>query len=178
MSLYTATANTHHDAEQHPFGERLATGTLTREEYAAWIYAMCEIHFELDAYLPPCLQRLGALTLDLLALGGDPSREFMPSIDHIFEHKEEGGIGYVGGLAYIVCGANLRGGQVIKKTLEPLGFPCNHATFYDFKEPNAWLEKFREMDHLADAANQAFRDIIAIMDQIYEHVTPAEAKAA
>ena len=167
MTLYNATTAAHHDAENHPFGQRMAAGRRSRQEWADWLQAMLDIHTVLDPYLPTSLQRGGDLALDLYQML--PVRgERTESAQRIVEAIRSGDLSVIGGVSYILCGANLRGGQVIKEKLIPVGFPCNHLTFESFVEPNKWLGKLRECGVLADSANTAFKLVLDVMSEIDE----------
>ena len=163
MNLYEATKALHHDAESHPWGQRMAKGLIGRQEWADWLRAQAIVHAELDLHLPPCLQRSGELLLDmsvtLPAQGRDnlAARRFAKSLS---------GTMLIGGAAYIFCGAHLRGGAVIRKRLEPIGYSCAHLRFGFAQEANDWLKALREANELAPGAVGAFRAVIEIMGEI------------
>jgi len=163
-NLYHATTDLHHDAEKHPFGVRMAEGTLSRQEWTDWLGAMGQLHLVLDPYLPPSLKRMHDLHMDqllMLPLVPHYSLEAAETASRLCEPE------LIGGLAYILSGANLRGGQVIRKRLMPLGFPCHHLTFEsDANAADAWLKKLREATELRVGAQEAFRAVLKIMDEI------------
>lgn len=163
MSLYEATTDLHHDAEQHPWGQRMAQGEISRSEYADWLGALTEIHVELDRHLPPYLQRGGELLLDAAATLPDmprPIEAAMELADTLTDPVS------IGGAAYIFCGAHLRGGAVIRKRMEPKGFSCHHLRFIEAKAANSWLVALRPHMELVPGARRAFEGIIRIMDDI------------
>lgn len=166
-NLYHATTNLHHDAEKHPFGERMLNGTLSRQEWTDWLGAMEQIHIALDPYLPPSLKRAHDLHMDLLMmLPLKPARsEAIEALTLDLIDPE-----LIGGLSYVLSGANLRGGQVIRKRLSPLGFPCNHLSFDAMHVAPAdnWLKRLRDAKALRDGAQQAFRAVLCVMDEINE----------
>jgi len=168
MDLYYSTKEIHHEAEQHPFGSRMAAGEITRQEWCDWLGANLQIHFKLDIYLPPYLQRSSEFAMDLYQLLPlVPKHSFSASL--LADKLDSKNPSTIGGLAYVMCGANLRGGQVMAKKLEPLGFPCCHTRFPDMPQANEWLNRLRERGELATSAQQAFRGIISVMDEINEH---------
>lgn len=162
--LYKATTELHHSAELHPFGQRMATGTLTRAEWANWLGAMLQIHLALDPYLPPSLKRAHDLQMDLAEML--PLRaEFSPVAAGIVAALTD--VELIGGLCYILSGANLKGGQVIRKRIEPLGFPCHHLTFLsETAAADKWLKQLREVPALAKGAQDAFAAVLVLMTEI------------
>jgi len=171
VNLYDATTALHHDAESHPWGQRMAKGLIDRQEWADWLRAQAIVHAELDRHLPPCLQRSGELLLDMAvtlpAQGRDSlaARRFAKSLS---------GTTQIGGAAYIFCGAHLRGGAVIRKRLEPIGLSCAHLRFTFAQEANDWLKAMREAAELATGAVAAFRAVIEVMNEIQAQNALAE----
>lgn len=165
MNLYTETIEIHHNAQKHPFGKRLAGGTLSEQEYADWIGALWQIYSELDTYLPTYLKRTPDLTMDIA------------SLEPIVPHHSLAAEAYLrtmntandyAGLAYTVVGANCRGGQLIKKQVEPLGYPVDYVTFtpenLDLAEK--WLKNMRNRVGVAESAKNAFSALKVVMDEI------------
>lgn len=162
-TLREATTGVHHGAEQTPFGERMATGTLTMQEWADWLGAMGFIHTFIDAYMPACLRRSDELFDDLREAGpAHPLVSVRGIVETLRKVDEDVMLGY----CYVCSGANLRGGQVIRKVLEPKGFPCRHLYFEDFREPNEWFESLRDRTELAEPAQRAFAAIVGVMGEI------------
>lgn len=164
-NLYHATTNLHHDAEKHPFGQRMAEGTLTRQEWVDWLGAMEQIHVALDPYLHPSLKRAHDIHMDqLMMLPLTPRHSEVA--DSIVKSLDNARL--IGGLCYILSGANLKGGQVIRKKIEPLGFPCNHLTFApeDASPADKWLKRLRDATELAEGAKAAFIGVLKVMDEI------------
>jgi heme oxygenase len=163
-TLREATTGVHHGAEQTPFGERMATGTLTMQEWADWLGAMVLVHLRIDEHLPGCLRRSSELLKDLGATG--ISENPLISARGIAAALDHGDRELVLGFCYVCSGANLRGGQVIRKVLEPKGFPCSHLYFENFREPNEWFESLRDRTDLAQPAQRAFAAIVGVMGEI------------
>lgn len=163
VSLYEATRDLHHEAEKHPFGGRMASGTLSVQEWADWLWAQKHVHEALDPHLPPSMQRGGALLLDLammLPLLPRPSTA-AASFAHDLSSTP-----LIAGAAYVFGGAHLRGGAVIRKRLEPHGLPCAHLRFDQAREANEWLTALRSAPGIEQGARAAFRSILSVMDEI------------
>lgn len=163
MSLYELTRTLHHEAETHPWGKRMAVGDITMKEYADWLGALSTIHEALDPNLPVALQRCGALMEDTLAClpeQGTPNKaasEFAKSLHDPVS---------IGGAAYIMIGAHFRGGAVIRKRMEPKGFPCRHLRFSDAAAADQFLKLLRPLEDLAPGAQRCFRATINVMEEI------------
>lgn len=165
-NLYHATTDLHHDAEKHPFGERMANGTITQQEWTDWLGAMSQIHLAIDPYLHPSLKRGHDVAMDLmmmLPLTPNYSTAAAEALTNLDQNPE-----LIGGLCYILSGANLRGGQVIRRKLEPIGFPVHHLTFApeDALPADRWLKKLRDATGVAGGAQDAFRAVLRVMDEI------------
>jgi hypothetical protein len=163
MSLYELTRHLHHACEAHPFGQRMASGAISRGEWADWLGALSTIHTVLDPHLPPCLRRGPELLEDAVATLPDAPRPL--SVAAAYARSLTGPV-MLGGAAYIFSGAHFRGGAVMRKRLEPLGFSCAHLRFADAAGANAQIVSLRNIDHLAFGAQEAFAAILRIMGQI------------
>lgn len=165
MNLYEYTTAAHHGAETSKLGGLLTSGTVSRQQWANWLHSELCLRENMDVFLPQSMRRSADLTMDLLSMGDVKSNiidtEFVWSI--VVKTRN---VQYLGGLLYIIGGANLRGGAVIRKTLEPLGFPCRHLHWNPDEAFHAdrWLKELREFSWLGDAANEAFKDVVAVMD--------------
>lgn len=183
QTLYKATLDLHHQAEEHPFGAAMSSGELSCQEWADWCGAMQQIYYTLDPFLPPSLKRADDLFLDILSLvprGVVPYHSVVAQdfCDDVVSNPSQ--IGIIAGMAYVLSGANLRGGQVIKKTLMKKGYPCNHLTFTISEREDAeeWLSSLRavskdgNVDHeniapVVHGSQIAFKKVIWIMDEIW-----------
>jgi len=163
MNLRDLTRDLHHAAEAHPFGTRMSQGDITRQEWADWLASLRCVHTKLDAHLPPFLDRRGQILLDLgmlLPINGTPAKA-ANDLSWVSDS-----VSSIIGTAYIFGGAHLRGGAVMRKRLEPLGFPCSHLRYDQAKEANDYIVSLRDISHAADGATKAFNMIIRIMDEI------------
>jgi heme oxygenase len=142
----------------------MAAGDITAQEWADWLGALALIHAALDVHLPACLHRQRELMLDRLATDAI-SRPSRAALDFAFTLDTETA---VMGAAYIFFGAHLRGGAVIRKRLEPKGFPCAHLRFDQAREADEAVKALRDDLSLAPGAVAAFEAILAIMDEIGE----------
>jgi heme oxygenase len=167
MSLYDATTDVHHDAQETIFGKKMAEGVLTRQEWGDWLNAMAAIHRELDPFLPAACRRLPELTRDLIELA-DVQPAQLPATRAVLTPLFTEGPAYIGGLSYVMCGANLRGGAVVRKALAKTGLPCHHLYFSreDAFAADQWLKRIREYPQLEAASRQAFGNILLIMKEI------------
>jgi hypothetical protein len=178
QTLFKATVKLHHDAELHPFGAAMSSGELSEQQWADWLGAMLQIYVALDPYLPPFIQRAKDLFVDLLDLS---NREIYPEHSIVAEEvvhlikSNPSDMGIIAGLSYILSGANLRGGQVIRKILEKKGYVCNHLTFSDDDriEAEKWLDTLRSTKGqvIIDGSKKAFEDVIALMDELWDRTS-------
>ena len=168
MNLYEATQNTHHQAQMHSFGKRMAGGNLTRQEWCDWIGALAQMYQHLDKYLPLSLRRSQDLFLDLAQLLPLEAHRSLAVDNLIREFSLPDNLKLIGGLAYLLAGANLRGGQLVRKKMEVKGYPCNYLEFNseNHEVAEAWLRKMREFPEFSESTNRAFEVLIAVMDEI------------
>ena len=164
-NLYGATTEIHHDAQKHPFGKRLSAAKISIQEYADWIGAHAQIYKVLDTYLPPCLKRSQDLLLDQLSLLPIVPHHSIAVEEFLSEVKTAADIG---GLAYTIIGANLRGGQLIRKQLEVLGISCKYLDFSpeNLEAGERWLKEMRSYPGAAAGAKRAFKAVVKVMDEI------------
>jgi hypothetical protein len=164
-NLKNSIANIHRDAENHPFGKRMTAGDITLQEWADWIFACMQLQSSADDFLHPALRRTPQMLLDLGA---------MPTVEpHYSEAASEAlttlpTADLIGGIGYVLSGANVRGGQVIRKQLEPLEFPVNHLTLTasEMAAANEALNPLRDAFENSEGAQEAFRIMLRIMDEI------------
>lgn len=174
QTLFKETTSLHHDAEKHPFGDAMSKGELNEQQWADWLGAMLQVYVALDPYLPDSLKRSKDLFSDLLVLSSDeiyPAYSFTASDVAASIIDGPTNVGYVAGVSYILSGANLRGGQIIRKAFEKRDFPCSHLVFDDATRENAevWLDTLRSSKGslVIKGAQDAFSDMIDVMDEIW-----------
>ena len=169
-ALYEATLELHQKAEKHPFAIALSSGTLSDQEWVDWCAAMLQIYRVLDVYLPPYLQRSANLfqdLLEMLPIEPDFSACAEDVVDEIMSDPTN--VTFIGGLAYTLTGASLRGGQTIRKAIEKRGHSCTHLTFSEEtrEKAEAWLDALRANGSCAEGAKLSFVASMDIMDEIY-----------
>ena len=171
--LLTETADLHHKAEEHPFGAAMSAGELSPQEWADWMAAMLQIYLAVDPMLPVSGRRSHDLFMDLLKMknaGVSPvqSVEALAVANRITLNPTD--IDYVGGVSYILLGANLRGGQLIRKALTAKGVDaCSHLFFVeeDKADGEVHLDALRSSKGVVNGAREMFTSIVAIMDEIW-----------
>jgi heme oxygenase len=171
--LYELTRDVHHAAETHSFMQRMALGRITKQEWTDWLGAMRVIHEVLDPYLPYALQRCGQLLIDQCAMLPFVPREVRSATRFARGLTAPADIL---GAAYIFSGAHLRGGAMMRRTLETVGLPCLHlrvlpeeATGIEKQIARLGEDALRAMRvcvGAADGARKAFNAIIAIATEI------------
>lgn len=161
--LWEATRDLHHACEAHPVGKAMATGKPPELWYAKWLEALHTIHVVVDAHLPECIHRTGRLASDLRSMnvGTGSSGVARLYADSLTDERK------VAGAAYVLTGAHLMGGEIMRRRLE--GYPTEHLLWDDRKEALVELNKFRERDDIAEEARACFHALLAIMDEISSH---------
>jgi hypothetical protein len=166
MNLHDLTPESHHDAQETDFGKRYAKGDISRREYASWIHMQFVAHHEvLDRILPWHCQRGATLALDLAALLPDQPY-VLSSVDGLREVLLESPYTGLAG-AYVLMGAHLRGGAMIRPNLERAGLPVHHLYFDAPASAREYLRKLREFPALADEVDRVFRAVTTVMDEIH-----------
>lgn len=158
--LWEATRSLHHACEAHIVGKAMASGNPPKAWYANWLEALRVIHSAIDPNLPECLHRVDRLSDDIYALGCDVSTSvaalaYAKSLDN--EKK-------LAGAAYVLTGAHLMGGEIMRRRLE--GFPTKHLTWDDRKEALVELNKLREREDISEEAVACFDALLSVMDEI------------
>lgn len=165
--LWEATRDLHHACEQHPVGAAMASGTPPVRWYAQWLGSLYVIHSVVDQYLPACTGRLAPLAKDIAALQGSPTYA-LPAAEYAASLRPDHS---VMGAGYVLLGAHLMGGEVMRRRLE--GFPTAHLEWDDRRAALAELMVIREQAELAEPARACFSALLATMDEI-QGGTPSE----
>lgn len=158
--LWEETRELHHACEQHAVGGAMATGKPLRIWYAAWLVALHQIHSIIDPHMPGVLNRTDRLIKDINIM------EFeLPKLEaakvytrSLIDEKR------IAGAAYVLTGAHLMGGEIMRRRLE--GFPTNHLEWTDRKEAIGILQQYRTRDDIGEEAKDCFRALLAVMDEI------------
>lgn len=161
--LWESTRDLHHACEEHVVGAAMSSGNPPIEWYAQWVMALFQIHNILDKYLPTTIRRRSLLLKDLSELAGSDV-EFGPlttAAEYADSLIDEG---RRAGAAYVLTGAHLMGGEVMRRRL--MGFPTSHLTWADRKAALKVLKDYRQRDDVTDEARDCFSALLGIMDEI------------
>lgn len=162
MTLYTLTRDLHHICEDHPVGASMSRGDVPAQWWADWLYSLFRIHRIIDADIDPSLQCADRLEADIKATSVDP-RKNLPAVS--FCEKLKGDENLRTAAHYVLTGAHLMGGQVMKKTIGDR-LPTLHLQMDNRKEVlNIW-KPYRERVDVAEEARIVFRALLDIMDEI------------
>jgi len=164
MTLFDATRDQHHACEQHPLGQRMAAGNITRAEWATWLSAFRTLHQIVDPALPAHMQRDALLAADLSVLPTvPPSRA---ALRFALELCGSGADMDTTGAAYVLHGAHRSGGRVLAPKLIKRGLPCGHIVYRDPEAVQAWVQHSRGRIDIAPQARATFACLLAVMDEI------------
>lgn len=159
--LRDATRDLHHGAEAHPFGRRMAHGAITRQEWADWCGGLLLIHMTLDPFLPRPLRRTAALRADLAVLPPANRSLAAEALCEALATREQ-----QLGAAYILLGASLRGGAVIRKRMGER-LPTEHLRFgRDAAAADTALTLLGRDETLIEGARACFAALTDIMNEI------------
>ena len=162
MSLYVQTRDLHHACEQHPFGQAMVTGSITRTQWASWLWAMRVLHQVVDAALPDHMDRHGALSADLAVLPKPKhSRTAAEFAAHLIGTDTTGA-------AYVLHGAHCSGGRVLAPKMAKRGLPTAHTSYALPELVTEWLRDTRELTQHARQARRTFAALLDIMEEIGE----------
>lgn len=178
MSLKEITKDLHSDAERTEFAKKLLSGSISKEDYANYLYQMMLIYnpIELGNRILgnfknlPDIERTVKISQDFYELAGfDHNYKWLPStIDYhnyllelIRDPERQHLI-----KAHLYCRhmGDLYGGQIIAKRVPGSG------RFYQFKDADKLKEQIRAelTDDLGDEARVAFDWAIKIMRELNE----------
>lgn len=156
--LWQQTRELHHACEQHEVGSAMATGKPPMQWYADWMFALLTIHKEVDKYYPVAIHRVDKLLEDLKNLSPNEinaAKEYAATLN-----SEKN----IAGAAYVLTGAHLMGGAVMKKRL--IDYPTKHLEWDNRKIALKELEKLRQREDVVEEAKQCFFALLQIMDEI------------
>jgi heme oxygenase len=177
MSLKDLTAEKHADAERTAFAAKLLSGSITDDEYAAYLTQMMSVYAVLEHQAALCghmdglagLGRCRAIHEDLKEICPDKFFSVLPSTRQYVEYLEtlvdsENGSKKLLAHLYVRHMGDLYGGQMIAKKVPGSG------KFYKFNNRSELISKIREKltDDLGDEANVAFDFAINIMKELNE----------
>lgn len=161
--LWESTRDLHHACEEHLVGAAMSRGDPPVQWYAHWVMALFQIHNVLDKHLPECVRRRSRLLDDMSKLAGrdvefEPlvcAAEYAQSLDN--EKRRAGA-------AYVLTGAHLMGGEIMRRRLE--GYPTNHLEWTDRKAALKVLKDYRHRDNTTNEARDCFSALLGVMDEI------------
>ena len=141
-------------------GAAMASGKPPMDWYSDWLHAIHHIHHKIDPTLPAVLHRAGRLEDDITAVGliSTPvpaAYAYTKSLDT--DNK-------LAGAAYVLTGAHLMGGEIMRRRLE--GYPTAHLEWDDRKSALEGLRAYRVRSELAAEARGCFTALLCIMDEI------------
>jgi heme oxygenase (biliverdin-producing, ferredoxin) len=177
MSLREITKDLHTDAERTEFAKKLLSGSISKEDYANYLYQMVLIYPTIEmgnkiqgnfANLPD-IERAWPIYQDYIELAGknNPNYKWLPSTVDYHHYLLE----LLNDLdrkhlikAHLYCRhmGDLYGGQILAKRVPGQG------KFYKFKDPERLKEQIRAelTDDLGDEARVAFEWAIKIMREL------------
>jgi heme oxygenase len=176
MSLREITKDLHSDAERTEFAKKLLSGSISKEDYANYLYQMVLIYpvIEMGNSIQghfknlPDIERSWPIYQDFIELAGkDHNYKWLPStvdyhnymLELLHDPERKHLI-----KAHLYCRhmGDLYGGQMIAKKVPGQG------KFYQFKNPQELKEAIRAelTDDLGDEARVAFEWAIKIMREL------------
>ena len=176
MSLREITKDLHADAERTEFAGKLLSGSISKEDYANYLWQMVLIYQPIEmgnkiqgnfANLPD-IERTWSIYQDFVELAGkDHNYKWLPSTvsyhNYLLELLNDPGRKHLI-KAHLYCRhmGDLYGGQIIAKRVPGQG------RFYKFRDAEKLKEKIRAelTDDLGDEARVAFEWAIKIMREL------------
>ena len=161
MTLHALTRDLHHACEQHPLGQAMVNGSITREAWASWFWAMRVLHAVIDADLPAHMSRDALFAADLSVLP-KPARS-MAALDFaaaLGRAKDRTGA------AYVLHGAHCSGGRVLAPKMAKRGLPTAHTSYAAPELIREWLGEVREQTRHETQARQTFACLLDVMGEI------------
>lgn len=159
--LWEQTRDLHHACESHPVGRSMSTGKPPWLWYSAWLVALHQIHTIVDQHIDPCCSRSDRLLEDINSAGLDV--EILEAADRYTKTLTNEKA--IAGAAYVLTGAHLMGGEIMRKRLE--GYPTKHLEWEDRKQSLAVLQQYRTRDDITREARDCFQALLSVMDEIY-----------
>jgi hypothetical protein len=159
--LWEKTRDLHHACEAHQVGAAMASGTPPIQWYTDWVYSLNIIHDFIDQYMPESTHRTLRLKDDLHLL---PTPNYINRAHEYVESLKNQDESYIKGAAYVLLGAHLMGGEIMRRRL--VDYPTNHLTWDDRKEALEVLTQLRNREDAVDGAKSCFQALLSCMDEI------------
>jgi heme oxygenase len=160
--LWNATRDLHHACEQHPVGGVMAVGKPPAIWYAAWLQVLLQLHEVVDKHLPSTVHRVERIKKDIATLG--ITVEPIKVAENYANTLTNSTV--VVGAAYVLTGAHLMGGEIMRRRLE--GFPTEHLSWDSRPEALKCLTQLRESPDVIQPARDCFKALLDSMDEILE----------
>ena len=162
MDLYGNTKSQHHACENHPVGQAMTSGSISAAAWADWLWAMRVIHLVVDPWVPTHMIRDRAFCADLESLpAAVPSAAALKFSADIVGAE-------CFGAAYVLHGAHQSGGRVIAPKMAKRGLPTAHTCYQRPDQARAWVKEARGWSEFTEQAKEAFRCLLAVMDEIHD----------
>jgi len=162
--LWVATRDLHHACEEHEVGGAMSTGSPPYLWYAKWLMALKQIHTVVDSTLPECVHRVSRIEEDLASMAAAGYIVSELAYPEIYANEIAGDSLATAGAAYVLTGAHLMGGEVMRRRL--VGYPTKHLEWGDRKEALAVLSELRMREDINEQAKNCFRALLTTMDEI------------
>lgn len=160
--LYVGTKDLHHACEEHEVGAAMSRGDISDQWWADWLGALQLIHMEIDYEVPRKARRTNQLIADI-----ENSRVRPRANQAALKLGRD--LGFSRRLReaayYVVTGAHLMGGQVMRKTLKGK-VPDSHLYIGDREALVADWSPMRDRSDLVAEARSIFAALLDIMDEI------------
>jgi heme oxygenase len=175
MSLKELTHQNHVKAEQHPFTKLLASGAISRQIYADYLYNQLPAYHKLETLCEETgllegiasIKRSQQIICDLDELLPEcPDVQIYPNTVNYINYLQHLNSNQLLAHLYVRHMGDLFGGQVIKKCVPGSG------TMYEFADRKELIATLRTKltDDLATEANTCFQQILLVFDSLaHEH---------
>ena len=164
MTLFSLTRDLHHVCEDHPVGAAMSRGDVSEQAWADWLYALLLAHQVIDPEIDENLRAASKLKKDLehsrLPPRHNEAAQAFTRRLQVDSYLREAAV-------YVLTGAHLMGGQVMKKRIGDR-LPTTHLQLHDRKSMQAAWAPIRERVDIAEEAREVFRWLLAIMEEINE----------
>jgi len=165
MTLHSLTRDLHHVCEDHKVGASMSRGDIGEQWWADWLECLKLIHEVIDQKATDNLKCYDAIVQDIKYSSKVPRRNHAAE-QLAKELKENDDL--VDAAQYVITGAHLMGGAVMKKAIGDR-LPKNHLAKSNREAiVNDWLP-YRDRVDLGEEARHVFRSLIKIMDEIVEN---------
>jgi heme oxygenase len=171
MTLKDAIEIKHREAEQHPFMQRMYTGSLTSVEYANYLYQLFFIFGTLEYYTLPhfCMYRTWRIMEDIDELIDRKQLIICENTRYYINYLHTRTEDEIRAHIYLHYMALMYGGQIMQKKVPGAG------SIYTFDNLSDAIQEVRrtQRDEWADEANMGLTHFITILDELHGYFTSA-----